>query len=195
MNNVKMRLSDFSSKLPYPCRLVHDSKAAAYLELWNHSELDSAVVFLLNRNLGGAIITNRKVHEGSFMHSGVIEHICINSDGPLCYCGNRGCLETYCSANSLSEIAGMSIKEFFEKLRENKEENIKQIWKEYLKHLAFAMRMENDLNYLLKQINLSLPFEFPKENLIVGTNGQYTPAIGAALFYVKKFIDGIAPMI
>ena len=215
MNNVKMRLSDFSSKLPYPCRLVHDSKAAAYLELWNHSELDSAVVFLLNRNLGGAIITNRKVHEGSFMHSGVIEHICINSDGPLCYCGNRGCLETYCSANSLSEIARMSIKEFFEKLRENKEENIKQIWKEYLKHLAFAMRnlnlvvdgpiiisgylapyfMENDLNYLLKQINSSLPFEFPKENLIVGTNGQYTPAIGAALFYVKKFIDGIAPMI
>ena len=215
MNNVKMRMSDFSSKLPYPCRLVHDSKAAAYLELWNHSELDSAVVFLLNRNLGGAIITNRKVHEGSFMHSGVIEHICINSDGPLCYCGNRGCLETYCSANSLSEIAGMSIKEFFEKLRENKEENIKQIWKEYLKHLAFAMRnlnlvvdgpiiisgylapyfMENDLNYLLKQINLSLPFEFPKENLIVGTNGQYTPAIGAALFYVKKFIDGIAPTI
>ena len=101
----------------------------------------------------------------------------------------------------------MSIKEFFEKLRENKEENIK--------HLAFAMRnlnlvvdgpiiisgylapyfMENDLNYLLKQINLSLPFEFPKENLIVGTNGQYTPAIGAVLFYVKKFIDGIAPMI
>lgn len=55
--------------------------------------------------------------------------------------------------------------------------------------------MENDLNYLLKQINSSLPFEFPKENLIVGTNGQYTPAIGAALFYVKKFIDGIAPMI
>lgn len=55
--------------------------------------------------------------------------------------------------------------------------------------------MENDLNYLLKQINLSLPFEFPKENLIVGTNGQYTPAIGAALFYVKKFIDGIAPTI
>ena len=209
------RLSDFSSKLPYPCRLVHDSKAAAYLELWNHSELDSAVVFLLNRNLGGAIITNRKVHEGSFMHSGVIEHICINSDGPLCYCGNRGCLETYCSANSLSEIAGMSIKEFFEKLRENKEENIKQIWKEYLKHLAFAMRnlnlvvdgpiiisgylapyfMDNDLNYLLKQINSSIPFEFPKENLIVGTNGQYTPAIGAALFYVKKFIDGIAPTI
>lgn len=215
MNNAKMRLSDFSSKLPYPCRLVHDSKAAAYLELWNHPDIDSAVVFLLNRNLGGAIITNRKVHEGSFMHSGVIEHMCINSDGPLCYCGSRGCLETYCSANSLAEIAGMPIKEFFERLRENKEENIKQIWKDYLKHLAFAMRnlnlvidgpiiisgylapyfTESDLNYLLKQINASIPFEFPKENLIVGTNGQYTPAIGAALFYAKKFIDGIAPAI
>lgn len=217
MKNAKMRLSDFSSKLSYPCRLVHDSKAAAYLELWNHPGLDSAVVFLLNPNLGGAVITNRKVHEGSFMHSGAIEHICIHpdADGPECYCGSHGCLETYCSANALEQSAGMSAKEFFETLRETKEERLVKIWKTYLKNLAFAMRnlnliidgpiiisgylapyfTEGDLNYLLKQINATIPFEFPKENLIVGTNGQYTPAVGAGLFYVKEFIDGLAPEI
>ena len=215
MKNAKMRLSDFSEKLPYPCRLVHDSKAAAYLELWRRPELESAVVFLLNQNLGGAIITNGEVQEGSFMHSGLIEHMCMNLDGPLCYCGNHGCLETYCSANALEAAAGMTIKEFFEAVHEKKEETAIKIWKHYLKHLAFAMRnlnviidgpiiisgylapyfTEGDLNYLLKQINASLPFEFPSENLMVGTNGQYTPAIGAALFYVKEFIDGVAPSI
>ena len=101
MNNTGMKLEEFTRRLPYPCYLEHDSKSAAFLELWNHPGLDSAVVFLLNRNLGGAIITNHQIHQGNSMHSGTLEHMCINPDGPLCYCGNRGCLETYCSVDSL----------------------------------------------------------------------------------------------
>ena len=211
MNNTGMRLKDFSRHLPYPCHLEHDSKSAAFLELWNHPELDSAVVFLLNRNLGGAIITNHQIHQGRSMHSGTIEHICVNPDGPLCYCGNRGCLETYCSANSLEQASGMTIKEFFPLLREKKSPQLIQIWEDYLKHLAFAMKnlnlvidapiiisgylapyfMEDDTDYLLRQINSMTPFELKEEQILVGTHGQYTPAIGAALFYVKEFIQSV----
>ena len=211
MNNTGMILEDFSRYLPYPCYLGHDSKSAAFLELWKHPELDSAVVFLLNRNLGGAIITNHQIHQGSSMHSGTIEHICINPDGPLCYCGNRGCLETYCSANALEQAAGMNIKDFFSLLREKKSPQLTQIWKDYLHHLAFAMKninliidapiiisgylapyfLEDDIAYLTKHINVSSPFALNKEHIFVGTNGQYTPAIGAALFYVNQFIHAI----
>ena len=211
MNNTGMRLKDFSRHLPYPCHLEHDSKSAAFLELWNHPELDSAVVLLLNRNLGGAIITNHQIHQGCSMHSGTIEHICVNPDGPLCYCGNRGCLETYCSANSLEQASGMTIKEFFPLLREKRSPQLIQIWEDYLKHLAFAMKnlnlvidapiiisgylapyfTEEDTDYLLEQINSMTPFELEKEQLLVGTHGQYTPAIGAALFYVKEFIQSV----
>lgn len=211
MNNTGMRLKDFSRHLPYPCHLEHDSKSAAFLELWNHPELDSAVVLLLNRNLGGAIITNHQIHQGCSMHSGTIEHICVNPDGPLCYCGNRGCLETYCSANSLEQASGMTIKEFFPLLREKKSPQLIQIWEDYLKHLAFAMKnlnlvidapiiisgylapyfTEEDTDYLLEQINSMTPFELEKEQLLVGTHGQYTPVIGAALFYVKEFIHSV----
>ena len=211
MNNTGMRLKDFSRHLPYPCHLEHDSKSAAFLELWNHPELDSAVVFLLNRNLGGAIITNHQIHQGRSMHSGTIEHICVNPDGPLCYCGNRGCLETYCSANSLEQAGGMTIKEFFPLLREKKSPQLIQIWEDYLKHLAFAMKnlnlvidapiiisgylapyfTEDDTDYLLRQINSMTPFELKEEQILVGTHGQYTPAIGAALFYVKEFIQSV----
>lgn len=211
MNNTGMILEDFSRYLPYPCYLEHDSKSAAFLELWKHPELDSAVVFLLNRNLGGAIITNHQIHQGNSMHSGTIEHICINPDGPLCYCGNRGCLETYCSANALEQAAGMNIKDFFSLLREKKSPQLTQIWKDYLHHLAFAMKnlnliidapiiisgylapyfLEDDIAYLTKHINVSSPFALNKKHIFVGTNGQYTPAIGAALFYVNQFIHSI----
>lgn len=211
MNNTGMRLKDFSRHLPYPCHLEHDSKSAAFLELWNHPELDSAVVLLLNRNLGGAIITNHQIHQGRSMHSGTIEHICINPDGPLCYCGNRGCLETYCSANSLEQASGMAIKEFFPLLREKKSPQLIQIWEDYLKHLAFAMKnlnlvidapiiisgylapyfTEEDIAYLLEHLNTGAPFTLDKDQILVGTHGQYTPAIGAALYYVEKFTQSV----
>ena len=208
MHNTEMKLSDFTSRIPYPCHLEHDSKSAAYLELWNHFDLNDAVVFLLNRNLGGAVIMNHHVHRGSFMHSGAIEHMCIDPNGPLCYCGSHGCLETYCSANSLEAAAGMSIKEFFPVLREGKSDNLNAIWQDYLKHLAFAMRNLNmiidspiiisgylapylvpeDLNMLLHLINENNPFTLTADQLLVGTHGQYTPAIGAALHYINRFV-------
>ena len=211
MNTTGMKLEEFTSHLPYPCYLEHDSKSAAFLELWNHPELDSAVVFLLNRNLGGAIITNHQIHQGNSMHSGTLEHMCINTDGPLCYCGNRGCLETYCSVDSLEQAAGMTIKEFFPLLREKKSSQLIQVWEDYLNHLAFAMKNLNlivdapiiisgylapyftdeDLSYLTDHINLTAPFKLDEDQILVGTNGQYTPAIGAALYYVDQFIHTI----
>ena len=211
MNNTGMKLEEFTRRLPYPCYLEHDSKSAAFLELWNHPELDSAVVFLLNRNLGGAIITNHQIHQGNSMHSGTLEHMCINPDGPLCYCGNRGCLETYCSVDSLEQAAGMAIKEFFPLLREKKSSQLIQVWEDYLNHLAFAMKNLNlivdapiiisgylapyftdeDLSYLTEHINLTAPFKLDEGQILVGTNGQYTPAIGAALHFVDQFIHTV----
>ena len=211
MNNAGMKLEEFSRYLPYPCYLEHDSKSAAFLELWNHPELDSAVVFLLNRNLGGAIITNHQIHQGSSMHSGTLEHMCIDPEGPLCYCGSHGCLETYCSANALEQAVDMTVKEFFPLLREKKSSQLTQIWEDYLNHLAFAMKNLNliidapiiisgylapyftdeDIKYLAKHINAAAPFALEKTNILVGTNGQYTPAIGAALFYVDQFIRSV----
>ena len=208
MGNTNMQLSDFSSRLPYPCHLEHDSKAAADLELWSHPEFDSALIILLNQNLGGAIITNHEVHQGKNMRSGLIEHICIDPDGPQCYCGNRGCLETYCSANALRAAAGMPIQEFFNILHTTQAPTLLQIWKNYLDHLAFAIRnlnliidapviisgalapyfKEADILYLQKKINEHTLFQMSNDQIVVGNHGQYTPAIGAALYYVKQFL-------
>lgn len=211
MENSHMHLSDFASHIPYPCHLDHDSKAAAYLELWKQRELDSAVVFLLNKNLGGAVITNHRIHHGLTMHSGTIEHLCIDPDGPDCYCGCKGCLETFCSGNALEKKAGVSIPSFFGELREKNNSDFNEIWENYKNRLAFAMRnlsvvidgpiiisgymapffTEEDISYLINKIQISSPFPFERERIIVGTHGQYTPAIGAALFYIEQFLGTV----
>lgn len=211
MKNTGMLLESFAKHLPYPCHLEHDSKSAAFLELWNHPELESAVIVLLNRNLGGAIITNHRIHQGTYMRSGTLEHMCINPDGPLCYCGSRGCLETYCSADALERASELSIKDFFPRLREDTSLRLKIIWEDFLNHLAFAIRnlkqiidapilisgylapyfTDEDIDYLIKRVNSSSPFPLQKKDILFGVHGQYTPAVGAALFYIKNFIESI----
>ena len=51
--------------------------------------------------------------------------------------------------------------------------------------------IEKDIDFLIEEINQSAPFVFKKEQVIVGTHGQYTPAVGAALFYIDHFIQSI----
>jgi N-acetylglucosamine repressor len=209
MDNYEMKLSRFSEFIPYPCRLEHDCKAAAYLEMWKNKEIDNAAVLLLNRNLGGSLIINRRIFKGAHMHGGAIEHLCINKDGPLCYCGSRGCLETYCSANTIENSSGMDIQSFFDNLRKGVNSCI-QIWSDYLDKLAFAIRNlsilidgyiiisgylapffnEDDISYILHATN-SPPFPIERNQILVGTYGQYTPAAGAALYYLDEFLGSV----
>jgi N-acetylglucosamine repressor len=209
MNNFEMKLSSFSEFIPYPCRLEHDCKAAAYLELWNNKEIDNAAVLLLNYNLGGSFIINRQVFQGNHMHGGAIEHLGINKDGPLCYCGNRGCLETYCSANTIESASGMDIQTFFDNLRKGVN-NCVRIWTDYLNKLSFVVRnlsvivdgyviisgylapffTEDDISYILREGN-SPPFPIERNQILVGSYGQYTPAVGAALYYLEEFLKSV----
>ena len=50
---------------------------------------------------------------------------------------------------------------------------------------------EEDIGYLLRRINSVSPFILEKEQILVGVHGQYTPAIGAALYYIKQFIQSV----
>ncbi|MFI3171440.1 MAG: ROK family protein [Eubacteriales bacterium] len=207
LDNQAMSLQDLQPYFNFPCKLEHDSKAAANLELWKHQELSDAIILLLNRNMGGAIITDGTVHKGTNMHSGLIEHLSLNNDGALCYCGKRGCLETYCSADALAHVAGMDIPQFFNQLR-NSGTTCQAIWDEYLGYLAFAIRnlsiivngkviisgylapyfQEEDLNTLLRKINSISTFPLNRGDIIVGTTGQFTQAVGASLHYIKEFL-------
>lgn len=210
LDHTGMKLSDFSRHIPYPCRLEHDSKAAGYLETWHQEKFRDSIVVLLNQNLGGAVIINGKVHTGLGMHSGSIEHMCIQADGPLCYCGEHGCLETYCSADSLERAAQTDIPSFFRELRRGNSA-FADIWEDYLDHLAFALCNLNvildcriiisgylapyitgeDVVQLTKRIQDSSPYSLPDDFIFLSTHGQLAPPVGAALSYIDQFLQTI----
>ena len=195
-------------------KAANDANAAALGEMWAGGGKGSKnlVMVTLGTGVGGGIIVDGKIVAGAHGAGGEVGHACVDpEEAAVCNCGNHGCLETYCSANALEQSAGMSIKEFFPLLREKKSPRLTKIWEDYLKHLAFAIKnlnlvidapviisgylapyfTEEDISSLTEQINTSAPFLLKRNNILVGTNGQYTPAIGAALFYVDQFIHTV----
>ena len=65
------------------------------------------VVFLMGRTgVGAGIIVNGAPLRGHDGHAGEIGHNVVDSSGPLCHCGKRGCLETYVGDTALLTLAG-----------------------------------------------------------------------------------------
>ena len=82
-------------------------------------EFDDMAMFTLGTGVGGGLILNRKIWRGTWGMAGELGHITINPDGPVCGCGNYGCLEAYTKTDAIIELAidilkqnrGASIKE------------------------------------------------------------------------------------
>jgi len=82
-----------------PAFVEHDAHAAAFAEWANsrHPEKGTLVYINAGYGVGMGVIIDGKTYSGTLGIAGEIGHISINFDGRKCICGNRGCLEHYCS--------------------------------------------------------------------------------------------------
>ena len=87
-----------------PVFVEHDANAGALGE-WSRSAnigRDDVLVHLLaSEGIGAGVVIGGKIISGYRGIFGEIGHMSINAMGPRCLCGNRGCLEMYCSALAL----------------------------------------------------------------------------------------------
>ena len=62
------------------------------------------IIYIIHRSgIGASIIMNGKLYDGNNGNSGYIGHTVINFNGKRCDCGEKGCLETYCSKRAIVE--------------------------------------------------------------------------------------------
>lgn len=61
----------------------------------------NVVCVTVGTGIGGAFIYNGKIMHGHNYTGGELGHMTINFDGPECACGNKGCLEAYCSSKHI----------------------------------------------------------------------------------------------
>ena len=88
-------LPKLSTRIGYPMLADNESNLAAYAEkLWGSArEIESMVYLKLHSGVGGAIMMNEQIMRGQRGAAGEFGHLSRDDGGPLCRCGNRGCLE------------------------------------------------------------------------------------------------------
>lgn len=67
----------------------------------------NVLMLTLGTGVGGAILADGRAARGHADRAGHIGHLTVDPDGPFCFCGNRGCLETRFSARAI-EIEAMA---------------------------------------------------------------------------------------
>lgn len=101
---------DLEAALGRPVRLENDANCFALSEAVDGAGKDAAVVFgvILGTGVGGGIVVDRKVIRGVNAIAGEWGHNPLPAPTPAdlpppdCYCGRKGCIETYLSGPGLS---------------------------------------------------------------------------------------------
>jgi glucokinase len=92
-----------SEKLGCIVRLLNDVRTATLGELrFGHGELNGTMVFFsLGTGIGGGVAIDGRLRLGPLGAAGELGHQTIVPDGPLCGCGNHGCLEAIASGPAI----------------------------------------------------------------------------------------------
>jgi glucokinase len=92
-----------------PTVLLNDVRAITNGE-WRFGAgrgVDTVAVFAVGTGIGGGLVINGQLHLGIGGTGGELGHMTIDYSGPVCGCGNKGCLETFSSGPA---IAAMGMK-------------------------------------------------------------------------------------
>ena len=97
-----------------PVKAGNDANVAAMGEYWQGSgrEYNSMIMATLGTGVGGGIVVEGNLLHGSHGCGGEIGHMVLNrNETERCGCGNRGCVEQYCSATGLVRLANRRLAE------------------------------------------------------------------------------------
>ena len=95
--------NDLKNILHCDISIENDANCFALAEAKLGAGKNSNFVFgvIMGTGVGGGIIINGQIHRGRTNIAGEWGHHCLHTGGNSCYCGNKGCVETYISGPAL----------------------------------------------------------------------------------------------
>ena len=96
-----------------PTIIENDANASALAE-WRFGGgrgYNYVLYMTMSTGIGGGIVANGQIYHGANDSAGEVGHQILLPDGPLCGCGQRGCLEALCSGPAIARRAREVIRE------------------------------------------------------------------------------------
>lgn len=97
-------------RLELPVFVENDANLGALAEsTWGAGAGTEDVVYIkVSTGIGGGIVQEGRLFRGTTGTAGEIGHVTVAEDGPVCRCGNRGCLELYAGGGAMLEALAPS---------------------------------------------------------------------------------------
>lgn len=150
-------VSGIRNRFDLPIFLENSNRVMAMGEYWFGKGKNSSNFICVNlgHGIGAAIVEQGELYRGTCGSSGELGHVTMEKNGPLCECGNYGCLESLASGNAIAQNARQQI------LRGVKTE------------------IANKVNGDLDEIDAKIVFDVAKEGDVVATQ-----IVWAAIEYI-----------
>lgn len=137
----------FENRFQVPSFFENDANCAALAEIYfgPHKGIRELVAMTLGTGVGSGVITRGKLIVGQGLAT-ELGHMIIDMDGPPCFCGRRGCLESFVGARNTVERfkkltksqAEIEMKDIFDR-HEKGEGTASQIIQEWVRALAVGL--------------------------------------------------------
>jgi predicted NBD/HSP70 family sugar kinase len=105
--------AEASDRLGLPVEVENDANLGALAELvWGAAKGKSEVAYIkVSSGIGAGLISGGRLQHGVGGTAGEIGHTLVTEGGPVCRCGNRGCLETHASSRAIADLLSTSRRE------------------------------------------------------------------------------------
>lgn len=99
--------------LDHPVAIENDANAAALAEhhLGAARGAGSSLFVTVSTGIGGGLVADGRVWRGAYGQAGEFGHLTVLPGGPVCGCGNQGCLEAVASGRALARDASYAYAE------------------------------------------------------------------------------------
>ena len=93
-------------RLDLPILVDNDANLAALAEAAFGAGRDAKdlIYLMISSGIGAGLVLNGRLYRGAEGLAGELGHVLVDADGPVCRCGNRGCLETVAGTDALAEL-------------------------------------------------------------------------------------------
>lgn len=98
--------SSMSERIQLPVFVDTEANMGGLAELRTGAArgISSGLYIRVGNSIGGSVLINGSSYRGANGRAGELGHVMIDPHGPLCACGNRGCLEVFAAGPALLEL-------------------------------------------------------------------------------------------
>ncbi|SFN80394.1 transcriptional regulator, MarR family [Pseudobutyrivibrio sp. JW11] len=164
-------IDEFKNEFDKPVFIEQDANAGALAEWWfgDHGRpLSSLTYFLVGEGVGSGVVDHDSLLLGYQGIASEVGHISIDFNGSTCECGNKGCLELYCSTMALLKKAEKELPELFKEKYENRSEAVSRIVEAARKGNEKAVRVLQEIATYIGYGCVTLINAYDPEIIVIG---------------------------